>query len=178
VVLAIGAIVLLATASVFEESTFGVERFLYGADTRTRVWLFALDEFARYPLFGAIPAIGEEGQNLVESTYLRSLALMGIVGGAFVFMVVASMTWSAFRAWRASRRCPWLAPQADVVVSSTAYMVIVNAAEGLMLGVLTIFVVFLYAIFATTAFILDAAMQSDNPGSGSAQWDDSESEPY
>lgn len=175
VVLAVGAMVLLAAASLFEESTFGVERFFYGADTRTKVWMFAIDEFARYPLFGAIPAAGEEGQNVVESTYLRSLALMGIVGGGLVLMVVMAMAWTAFRAWRAARRCPWLAPQADVVVSSTAYMIIVNAAEGLMMGVLTIFVVFLYAMFATSAFVLDAAEQADNLAAEPQEWDATES---
>lgn len=164
IVLLIGAVVLVIAASLFQESTFGVDRFFYGADTRTRVWLAALDEFAKSPLFGSIPTSEDESLNLSESTYLRSLALMGLVGGTLVLALIVTMLWCAFRVWVAGRRFPSLASHADMVVSSTAFMVIVNAAEGLMMGILTIFVVFLYAMFATSAFVLDAAAEAEFAG--------------
>ena len=160
IVLAIGSVILVIASSYFQESTITTERLLYGSDTRTKVWLGAFDEFSRAPLFGSIPQSEDDSLNLSESTYLRALALLGIVGGSMVLVLVATMAWTAFRTWIAGRRCPWLAPHADMVVSSTAFMIVVNAAEGLMMGVLTIFVVFLYVIFAMAAYVHDAERQA------------------
>ena len=161
VVLVIGAVVLLVSASVFQESTFGVDRFFYGADTRTRVWLAALDDFAKSPIVGSIPTSEEESLSLSESTYLRALALMGIVGGTLVLALVIAMIVGAMKVWKAGHRHASLSAHADMVTSATAFMVIVNAAEGIMLGILTIFVVFLYTIFATSAFVIDAAREAE-----------------
>lgn len=157
----VGALVFLSLTAVFEESTSLTDRLFYGSDTRSRVWAIAIEEFFRAPIFGSIPSAQEDTLNLAESTYLRSLALLGAMGGMFVFLLVASMAWTAVRVWRASLRYPALTPHADIVISATAFMIVVNAAEGLMMGVLTLFVVFLYFTFAMAAYVLDPANQVD-----------------
>lgn len=166
--------VLLVLTSMFAESTWGADRFLTGADTRTAVWLRALDGFSRSPVVGELPTMGEEGMSEVESSYLRALHTMGLIGGTLMFCVIVVMAASALRVWVIGRRRPEYSPMADLVISATAFTVLSNAAEGFLFGILTFFSVFTYAIFAVTAFVVDgeqAAEDADAPAQEQLSFD-------
>lgn len=159
-VLSVGVVLGLLT-SLFSESTFGTDRFLYGSDTRTAVWLGALDEFVKSPLIGGIPVSGDDGMNYSESTYLRTLAMLGVVGGLQLLLVVVLMIGTAWRAWQIGRYRSDLAPIADVVVASTAFTLVVNIFEGFMFGILTYFIIHMYATFAMAIYVADAGESSE-----------------
>jgi hypothetical protein len=151
--------VLLVLVNLFAESTWGTDRFLSGTDTRTGVWLQAIDGFLRSPVIGELATLGDDGVSHVESSYLRALTTMGIVGGGLLLVVVAAMLLGAYRAWRIGRARPDLSPLADLIIASTAFTLVSNAFEGFMFGLLTFFVVFTYALFAMTAYVIDAGGQ-------------------
>ena len=155
----IGGAAFAVAIAVFSESLDIVERFVRGSDTRSEVWQSAVVDFIDSPLFGQIPLTKDDGLNFVESTYLRTLALMGILGGAVLAALMYSWVLYAVRIWRMGRAVPSLAPHADFVVAGTAFFVVVNISEGLMMGVLTLFVPFIYAIFSSGAFVLDMGQQ-------------------
>jgi hypothetical protein len=166
--------VLLVLTTTFTESTWGTNRFLSGADTRTGVWLRALDGFARSPVVGELPTMGEEGMSEVESSYLRALHTMGLIGGALILSVVIAMVVSAWKVWIIGRRRPEYSPLADLEIAATAFTVLSNAAEGFLFGILTFFSVFTYAIFAVTAFVVDgeqAAEDADAPAQEQLSFD-------
>jgi hypothetical protein len=141
--------------SMFGESLEIVERFLEGGDTRTEVWRAALADFASSPVFGILPFVSDDNLNFTESTYLRTLALMGSIGGLLLLAVMFSWCRTAFAVWRLSRTVPAIEAEADFVVASTAFFVVANVGEGLMMGVLTIFIPLIYATFAMAAYVLD-----------------------
>ncbi|MEY3141546.1 MAG: hypothetical protein RLY21_39 [Planctomycetota bacterium] len=142
--------------SVYSDSLDIVERFFRGGDTRSEVWASAIADFVDSPIFGQLPITADDGINFVESTYLRTLALMGSIGGIVLFTVMFSWVSSAVRVWRMGRAVPSLALHADFFIAATAFFVLANAAEGFMMGVLTFFIPFIYAIFAMGAYVLDA----------------------
>lgn len=145
--------------SVFGESLDIVERFFRGGDTRSEVWRAALNDFANSPVVGQLPVTADDGLNFTESTYLRTLALMGVIGGSLLLAVMWSWIAMAIRVWRMARAVPSLEPEADFVLASTAYFAVASIGEGLMMGVLTIFVPFIYATFAIGSYVLDAGEQ-------------------
>jgi hypothetical protein len=161
IVMAVAALILLALSSVFSESTVGTDRFFYGADTRTAVWLDALDLFRKAPILGGIVTYGDEGLNYSESSYIRALAMLGLVGGAFMLAIVISLLRTAWRCWRIGLGHPELAPHGDIVIASTAFLLFVNTFEGFMFGVLTFFTVFIYAVFALSAYVSDAGAANE-----------------
>jgi hypothetical protein len=152
----VGGAAFAGAIAVFGESLEIVERFFRGGDTRSEVWSAALKDFANSPIFGQIPRAKDDTLNFTESTYLRTLALMGGIGGALLLGVL--LTWFGFsiRVWRMGRSIPSLGSLSDFVIAGTAFFFVANIGEGLMLGVLTVFIPFIYGIFATGAFVLDA----------------------
>ena len=161
IVMAVAALILVALSSVFSESTVGTDRFFYGGDTRTAVWLDALDLFTKAPILGGIVTYGDEGLNYSESSYIRALAMLGLVGGAFMLAIVISMLRTAWRCWRIGLGHPEIAPHGDLVIASTAFLLFVKAFEGFMFGVLTFFVVFIYSVFALSASAVDASAANE-----------------
>jgi hypothetical protein len=152
----VGGAAFAGAIAVFGESLEIVERFFRGGDTRSEVWSAALSDFARSPIVGQIPFANDDTLNFTESTYLRTLALMGGIGGALLLGLLLSWLGFTTRVWRMGRSIPALASLSDVVIAGTAFFMVANIGEGLMLGVLTVFIPFIYAIFATGAFVLDA----------------------
>jgi hypothetical protein len=119
------------------------------------VWRAALADFASSPVFGILPFVSDDNLNFTESTYLRTLALMGSIGGLLLLAVMFSWCRTAFAVWRLGRIVPAIEAEADFVVASTAFFVVANVGEGLMMGVLTIFIPLIYATFAMAAYVLD-----------------------
>ena len=160
----IGTGVLLALTSVFSESLEITDRFFRGGDTRTLVWLAALEEFMKSPIVGQIPFEDTDGLNLTESVYLRTLALMGSIGGLFLLIAILAWVGCTIKVWRIGQRVPALRAESDFVVSSTAFLLIVSIGEGFLLGVFTLFVAFTYLVFGAAAFVLDE-------GNARLEWD-------
>lgn len=155
----IGGGTFAVAVSVYSDSLEIVERFLRGGDTRSEVWASAIADFVDSPIFGQLPLTADDGLNFVESTYLRTLALMGSIGGLALLAVVVAWITCTIRVWRMGRAVPSLALHADFFIAATAFLLLANAAEGFMMGVLTFFIPFIYAIFAMGAYVLDVGQR-------------------
>jgi glucose dehydrogenase len=75
--------------------------------------------------------------------------------------IVISLLRTAWRCWRIGLGHPELAPHGDIVIASTAFLLFVNTFEGFMFGVLTFFTVFIYAVFALSAYVSDAGAANE-----------------
>jgi hypothetical protein len=158
----LGAAVLFAVASFFSESFDGVSRFLEGGNTRRDVWLQAWSEFTSAPLFGTIGLREGESVSTIESSYLATLSLLGLTGGAVLLAVVLSIVSVlprlTYYRW-VSRVVP---EQADLVIASIAVVMVGSVFEGFFLGILSFAVVWLYALFAMCAYLLERASWSED----------------
>jgi hypothetical protein len=148
---AILAILALAASSLFGEASTGAGRLLEAADTRTAVWKAALQEFYASPIVGNLPVSGEErGSSGVESSILRALASMGIIGGILLLIPGAMMIRDAIRSLWAARQRPGLP---DYHFALSGVLVLANLYEGIAFGVLSLPVMFIYMCFAVGNYV-------------------------
>lgn len=140
---------------VFGESTVNLERFVSGGDTRSGVWERSLSEFRNYPLFGQIPVKTTSELDASESGYLRTLALMGLVGGVLLAGVLAGMAFEMIRALRAQKLHAELSSLCNLVIAGFGIVFVVSIGEGFILGIFTLPVLFIYILYAASAFIAE-----------------------
>jgi hypothetical protein len=152
----IGAAVL---GLVFGDEALGSERLLSTDDTRTGVWMQALSVFQEYPLFGSLAVFGsDQPSNGVESSLIRALALMGIVGGALYLIPTAMMALDWLHSTRLSHTRPDLRRLCDFHAGLTAFLLLLNVYEGVSFGVLTLPVMYTYLSFAIGGFLREQAL--------------------
>lgn len=140
---------------VFGESTVNLERFIAGGDTRSGVWERSLSEFRNYPLFGQIPVKTTSELDASESGYLRTLALMGVVGGVLLAGALAGMAYEMIRAIRAQKANPEIASLCNLVIAGFGIVFVVSIGEGFILGIFTLPVLYIYLLYAASAFIAE-----------------------
>jgi hypothetical protein len=151
----LAAIALGVFTLIFSESTGNLERFMSGTDTRSGVWERSLSEFRNYPLFGQIPVKTSTELDASESGYLRTLALMGTVGGVLLAGVLAGMAFEIIRAFRAQLQYAELAPICNLVIAGFGTVFVVSIGEGFILGIFTLPVLYIYLLYAASAFIAE-----------------------
>ena len=151
----LAAIVFGVFTLIFSESTGNLERFMSGTDTRSGVWEKSLSEFRNYPLFGQIPVKTSTDLDVSESGYLRTLALMGTIGGLLLAGVLAGMAFEIIRAFRAQLQHAELAPICNLVIAGFGTVFVVSIGEGFILGIFTLPVLYIYLLYAASAFIAE-----------------------
>ena len=158
VLAALAGIVLTVVAALFTESLGGVDRFLQGENTRRQIWMQLLDEFYSAPLFGAMS--GRAGiVSASESSYLTTLALLGIVGAIPLALLVGGIFSPGVRALFA-RRSGLVPPlQADLILGSIPVIIIGSIFEGFFLGILAFSVIWIYAFMALAAYVVERASE-------------------
>ncbi len=162
VILLIGAAII--SAFIGDEAT-GAERLLSGENTRSAVWAAAFAVFKEYPFFGSLHALGVDQPSFgVESSLIRSLALMGIVGGALYVVSTLLMVRDVVRSIRLSRYRGDLRRLCDFHVGLTTMLLLLNIYEGVAFGVLTMPVMFMYLSMALGGFLREQGLGSTNEG--------------
>lgn len=152
---AVGGLSLAIVASIFGESLLGLDRFIYGDNTRREVWLGLLEEFYSAPLLGAMSARTDGAISANESSYLTTLALMGISGGIPLAIFVVSIFFLAARVLWIRRRGFVRPLQADLVFASIAIILVGSIFEGFFLGIISLPVIFIYSTGALGAFLIE-----------------------
>jgi hypothetical protein len=146
-VFSLTAILLLCLALLFSDSALLLERFRYGDDTRSVVWMRAIDEFLLHPLFGSIISGGEEEPlNVVESGYLRALALLGMLGGLAVLVLISTFVFTAISSLLSAKFNSNASAMANTIAAGAAFIFVVSFFEGFIFGLITIFTAFVYSI--------------------------------
>jgi O-antigen ligase len=158
----LGIVVLIAYSivSLFLESPGAAvaERLASGEDTRTALWLQAIQTFLESPLFGELMFLrpGDE-QNGVESSLFRSLANMGIIGGiALLTPAVAAISYGLQGTYLARER-PEFKRLVDFYLGALVAVLVLNTFDGYAFGLLTFPAVFAYYLFALGAFLSERA---------------------
>ena len=155
------AILLLGLTLVFAESAYLVERFRYGDDTRSAVWLRAIDDFARSPVLGMIISDrGSEPMNVVESGYLRALALLGMPGAIATIALMLTILGTAWRSLRIAKSFPEVGPLSNVICATASFIILVSFFEGFIFGLITIFTAFVYSVGSLVACVNDSGEES------------------
>jgi hypothetical protein len=155
------AILLLGLTLVFAESAYLVERFRYGDDTRSAVWLRAIDDFARSPVLGMIISDrGSEPMNVVESGYLRALALLGMPGAIATIALMLTILGTAWRSLRIAKSFPEVGPLSNVICATASFIILVSFFEGFIFGLITIFPAFVYSVGSLVACVNDSGEES------------------
>jgi uncharacterized membrane protein YjdF len=160
--LAVPAVLLFFVASTYlEETGDAVSRMLGAENTRAGVWARALQQFMSSPIFGLLP-FGEVdvGQGGVESTLLRSLASLGLIGGIFVTIPFAAMLANCVQAHWLGKANPTYGRLCDYCIGTSLALLIFNTFDGYGFGLLTFPVVFMYMNFSLTDFIAAEARAS------------------
>jgi hypothetical protein len=152
---AVGGISLAIVASIFGESLLGIDRFIYGDNTRRGIWLALLDEFYSAPVFGAIGMRGEGTISSNESSYLTTLALMGISGAIPLALFVAAMFGLAGKLLFVRRRGNVQPLHADLVLSLIAIIFVGSVFEGFFLGIISLPVILIYTAGALGAYLVE-----------------------
>lgn len=152
---ALGAAVLFAAASLFSESFLGISRFLEGGNTRRDVWLQAWSEFVSAPVFGTIGMRDNETVTTIESSYLATLSLLGLVGFAFLMTSVLSIVGILPRLGYLRWNRLISAEQGDLVIAGISVVLVGSVFEGFFLGILSFAVVWLYALFTMTSYLFE-----------------------
>ena len=154
--LAITGLIGVAAVSMFigDPTAVVTERFAGAGNTRRELWMQALAIFADSPVFGELPFLkpGEE-PNGIESTFIRVLANMGILGAviaAIPTLFVISYATSALRIKRAGGAA---GPLAGMFLGLLAAQLVFNVFDGYAYGFLTFPVIFLHITFATGQFL-------------------------
>lgn len=150
---ALAAAVLLAWSIVGADAA-AAERLVTGANTRGEVFAVALDLFSTSPLVGVMP-FGES--NIVESSFLRALALHGMVGGILVSIPFFIMIVNALSAYRLGRTSAEYSRLTDLFIGMTFAVVSVNNLEGFAFGVLTLPAMIMYFVFTLGGFLSEQA---------------------
>jgi hypothetical protein len=153
----IGSVVLFALASLFAESFDGVSRFVEGANTRREVWAQAWSDFLSAPVFGTIGNYVGDTPKTIESSYLATLQLLGIVGAVPLVVSVGSIITllpkSLFARWSRTVH----PEQADLLIAAVCIVLAGSIFEAFFLGILSFSVVWLYALFAIGAYVVERA---------------------
>jgi hypothetical protein len=166
------AVAVLVLWSVLGADTAAAERLVTGSNTRGEVFEMALEQFSRNPLIGGMPF--GEGSG-VESSFLRALALHGIVGGILVTMPFLIMGFNALSAYRLGRHDPAYTRLADLFVGMTIAILAVNNLEGFAFGVLTLPAMIMYFALTLGAFLseqaaLDTSRAAGDDGPVAEEW--------
>jgi hypothetical protein len=156
VVVVIGYVVV----SLFLESpgSAAAERLASGADTRTALWLQAIGTFLESPIIGEFVFLrpGDEA-NGVESSLLRSLANMGLIGGiAVVAPAVIGISYGLKGLRLASQRTEFKR-MVDFYLGALAAILVLNTFDGYAFGLLTFPAIFTYWILAVGNFLAEQA---------------------
>jgi hypothetical protein len=162
----------LAITLLFEDSTANLSRYVEGGDTRTAVFEQAIDDFLEAPILGQLPFSRDGAISGVESTWLRALAALGIVGGLLVVLPFGSML---LKAVEARRLDPGSGPTHDLTdfyLGATTALMVTNTFEGMAFGVLTLPVLFLYTVFTLAAYLCDGSRRgSGDEEFAPAEWE-------
>jgi hypothetical protein len=163
----VGVVGIGIVASLLGEEATGSTRLLTGEDTRSAVWMSAFAVFQEYPLFGSLAVMGSDQPSFgVESSFIRSLALMGMVGGSLFFIAAGMMVLDVVHSMRLSRARPELSRMCDFHAALTVSILLLNTYEGIAFGVLTMSVMFMYLSFSLGGFLREqdvAAEARDGP---------------
>ena len=157
----------LALALVLEDSSrVTFERLQTGENTREAGWAASWAIFRSSPVFGEFPYL-EKGQSpdFIESTFLRTLSNMGLVGGVVLAVPVLLALRDALIAWQLSRREQSYRRVVDFYLGSCAALLVLNVFDGYGFGFLTFPVLFMYLIFSLGGFLVERAK------SERAEWD-------
>ncbi len=147
-------IVFFAASAYLEETGDAVSRMIDAPNTRAGVWSKALSQFMGSPVFGILPFGGEDGeQSGVESTLLRSLASLGLIGGIVVLLPFAAMVANCVHANWLGRADPDYRRICDFYVGSSLAIIVFNTFDGYGFGLLTFPVVFMYLNFSLGDFL-------------------------
>jgi hypothetical protein len=138
-----------------EDALTNIDRFLYGKNTREAPWADAWSEFLRSPVFGQLPGFQGGQPNGVESSYLRALALMGVIGGVMMAAIVACTVGTMIQLLRVQEGGPSSRAIRDMAFASLGVMLVSNTFEGFFFGLLTFPVMLIYFSFAVANFALD-----------------------
>jgi hypothetical protein len=146
--------VLAIALTVFQDSSEGLERILSSStgDTRAAVFSNALADWMSSPIIGVMPFGYENG---VESSYLRALANLGIVGGIVLLVPFGAMGISMFRILWIGRSNPEPRRLCDLYFGMIGSFVIMNILEGFAFGVLTFPMMTIYVILALGGFLTE-----------------------
>lgn len=172
--LVVGAVALGIGVILFGSESSGAERLLDTTNTRAGVWAMALEDFLAAPMFGNISRYGSELASAgVESSLLRALATMGLVGGLLFLFPVVCMVGDAMASVRASRNQPDIRALCNFHVGLTWSLLVLNVFEGVSFGLMTLPVMLTYLTFAVGAFIRDQSREGVSaiePRESGAHW--------
>jgi hypothetical protein len=161
---------LLVGFLVFEGSSQGIDRVLDAGTGNTRAAVFAnaVGDWMSSPLVGVMPFGYENG---VESSYLRALASLGVLGGIAVLVPFAAMASSLARALWVGRLHPEARKLSDLYVGLIGSFVIINVFEGFAFGVLTFPMMSIYLVLSLGGFLFDHYAASVPAGEvGDGDW--------
>jgi hypothetical protein len=147
-------VVLVIGLSLFSDSADGIERVIGGeaGNTRTQVFENALSDWASSPILGVMPFGFESG---VESSYLRALASLGLVGLLLLLVPFTSMLASMPRALWIGRVDSDVRGLADLYFAYTGSWLAMNFFEGFAFGVLSFPMMALYTMLALGGFLAE-----------------------
>jgi hypothetical protein len=157
----LGGLVAFVGISGFEQSSSGVDRMLQAPNTRADVWAEAVAAFMTSPIVGNLPFSGSPDTVFsgVESTFLRTLANLGLVGLAVVLMPFGAMVLAVPKALWLGKADPSYRRLTDFYVASVAAILVLNTLDGYAFGLLTFPVIFMYITFTLGDFIQDSARE-------------------
>lgn len=149
----------LALSVIFADSarvTF--ERFAGGQNTREAGWTDSLAIFTNSPIFGEFPFLqpGEE-PNGIESTFIRTLANMGLIGAAVLLVPVLLCARDALLAYQLSRSDPDYRQLANFFLASCASLLVLNTFDGYAFGFMTFPVIFTYMVLSIGGLLSERA---------------------
>lgn len=155
-----GGIVFVIAATVLQSENVVSERFETGVDTRGAGWTGAFLTFLGSPVFGEFPFLrAGDVPNGIESTWLRALANMGVLGGVLVAIPFVAMAVNAVRALRLGRADREYRKLCDFYIGSVAAVLVLNTLDGYAFGYLTFPVLFMYVIFMLGGLIAERSAE-------------------
>jgi hypothetical protein len=159
-ILGVAAVIGYFAVSLFLEAPTEMvaERLTSGGDTRTAIWLDALGRFLGSPIFGELVFLRPgDSPSGVESTFFRTLANMGVIGGAALLLPIASAASCAVKSLFLARDRPEFARLVDFYLGALAALLVLNMFDGYAFGFLTFPAIFIYIVFALGAFLAEQA---------------------
>jgi hypothetical protein len=156
VILAFGYV---ALSLVFADSArVTMDRFAGGQNTREAGWTDSLAIFSNSPVFGEFPFLqpGEE-PNGIESTFIRTLANMGLVGAAVLLVPVLLCCRDVLLAIQLARAAPEYRRICDFYLAACASLLVLNTFDGYAFGFMTFPVVFTYTVLAVGGLLAEKA---------------------
>jgi len=137
------------------------------------VWAQAWSDFLSAPIFGTIGNYVGDTPKTIESSYLATLQLLGVVGAIPLAVSVGSIVTLLPKALLArwSRNVP--PEQADLLIAAVSIVLVGSVFEAFFLGILSFSVVWLYALFAIGAYVLERG-RTDESRAGTDELEDGE----